>query len=195
MLKQYQNKETNKALTDLLNLFYDDVTVTVRSSREEYLKGLPAGSRVPESGKIYGDAFQREFKNRCASYIAKCESILNPVLDELNEKMTEAPDADAVNVIGLLNMRSHVSKEEIADLIDRYGNNPQAYAAIADIALRHEIMLDRDPHIECIEGISSLKRSLENAFTPAAVERGHASEAFLSMLKMGIDDNFPIPAE
>lgn len=187
------NERTNKELKSILSQFKDSYRIACDSSRNAYMKTLSAGAQVPKEGMIYGEDRRREFESMCAGYRDKALEILNKVGTELREKATEAPSTEAVNSITLLNMRKNITEDEIDNLLTRYGDNPQAWETIVSIARDHDIHAFNDHPIKRqIEAVDGLARTMERTISAQSANGGHASDGFLAMIEMNIDDVFPI---
>lgn len=186
------NEKTNKELKSIISQFKDSYRIACDSSRNEYMKTLSAGARVPKEGILYGNERRQEFESMCAGYRDKALALLNKVLSDLHDKMTEAPSTDAVNSITLLGLRKNISQSEIENLLERYGDNPQAWNTIVSIARDHNISSFGDHPIEGqISDINDLSRSLERVLSTRSAIDGHATDGFLSMVEMQIDEVFP----
>lgn len=186
------NEKVNKELKSIISQFKDSYQIACDSSRNAYMKTLPAGARVPKEGILYGDERRQEFESMCAGYRDKALALLNKVLSDLHDKMTEAPSTDAVNSITLLGLRENISQSEIENLLERYGDNPQAWNTIVSIARDHDIRAFSDHPIEGqISAINDLSRSLERVLSTRSASAGHATDGFLSMVEMQIDEVFP----
>lgn len=186
------NEKTNKELKSIISQFKDSYRIACDSSRNEYMKTLSAGARVPKEGILYGDERRQEFESMCAGYRDKALALLNKVLSDLHDKMTEAPSTDAVNSITLLGLRKNISQSEIENLLERYGDNPQAWNTIVSIARDHNLSYFGNHPIEGqISAINDLSRSLERVLSTRSAIDGHATDGFLSMVEMQIDEVFP----
>ena len=185
------NEKTNKELKSIISQFKDSYRIACDSSRNEYIKTLSAGARVPKEGILYGDERRQEFESMCAGYRDKALALLNKVLSDLHDKMTEAPSTDAVNSITLLGLRKHISQSEIENLLERYGDNPQAWNTIVSIARDHDIHAFNDHPIKRqIEAVDGLARTMERTISAQSANGGHASDGFLYNVK-GCDFSSP----
>lgn len=184
-------KDELKAIT---NRYVDDFNVICERSREERLKTLQPGARVPAQGKLYGDDARNEFKRKADAHRVQAMSIIGNELRALNEKMTAAPSTDAVNTIQLLKMRSNITPEDINVLMMRYGDNSQVRDTLVDIAGQHDIKdykFESNPIRVKAEKLKDLNNSINNSLRLESAERGHASAGFVSFLNAAIDDAFP----
>lgn len=185
------NKQNNE-LKQIMKEYRDTYRVMCDASRDRALKAAAPGTPVPESGKLYGDDVREEFDSRCRDYRSRVRAITGTRADELKRKLTDAPSPEALGAVTLLSMRKDVTREEIEDLIDRYGDNPQAYKTITSIAREREI-LGFDPHpVETeLRAVEDLEHSMIKTLSAHEAERGHAADGFLSMIGMNIDNTFP----
>ena len=197
MLSKYQNERTNKDLKAIMSQFRDSYRSMSESSRMEYMKTLAPGAQVPKEGVIYGDERRSEFETMCRGYRAKASDVIQGAIGDLKKVMTESPSTDAVNTITLLNLRADVTPEEIQDLIGRYGDNVQAYKAIASVANEKGVRGYNLAHpIEiAIRDAEDLERAIERSVSAFSAASGHTSDAFISMIDSQIDSVFPVDGE
>lgn len=192
MFTDYENRKANAELKDILSKFHEDYQITSKASRAQYMNTLPAGRTTPREGVIYGDAIREDFNNRCAEYRARVRKTIDPVIESLKKHMTQAPDAECASVLSLLNMRDHITKTEVDDLVERYGSNPQAYRTIQSIAHKHDISLEDDDLESRVADIETLRDNLNDTLSMRSAEGGHGTEGFLAMMCASIDQNFPV---
>lgn len=189
----YSNEVVNKELKSLLSQFKDSYKMASESSRNEYMKTLVPGAEIPKTGVIYGDNRVREFESMCDGYRGKMKSIIADVSSDLKDKETEAPSTEAVNSITLLSMRKNVTEDEIDNLLTRYGDNQQAWRTINSIAKDHNIHVFRDHENEGkLSRVNDLEANLDRALSASSAISGHASDGYLSMIAMEIDNVFPV---
>lgn len=190
----YLEEKANKELKSILSQFVDAYRMICESSRNAYMKTLSAGDPVPQEGAIYGENFKSEFESMSAGYREKALEIVEKKLSGLRDKATEAPSAEAVNSIALLNMRKDITEDEIDNLLTRYGDNVQVWKTLVSIAKAHDIHVFReDTDLETeIRILTDLEENLEKALSVTSALKGHATEAFMSMVAMDIDRAFPV---
>lgn len=191
MISSIQRKIANEDLKKILAEFQTDYDHTAAMSRQAYIGTLAPGSQLPAEGKIYLDNYRQTFKKSCQKYQDKVHSILDNMVGKLKADVTAAPSTDAVNTITLLNMRDRVGADEIADLMNAYGSNAQAYKALYSVAVRNGIhdYAEMTPTEATLKGIEDLGRSLDKTLTLDSAERGGA---FLSWMGMTIDEALPV---
>ena len=183
------NTRAKQELKTIVSQFADGYKMTAKASRDAYLKTLAPGARVPEDGRIFGDDKRSEFESACKGYRERVHSVISEYLEELHKQETEAPSPEAVNSITLLNMRQNITEEEVGRLLEKYGENAQAYKAIVDIAGAHDLHIwGAHPVSAQIEGAEALEKELSREISLTSAEGGHASEAFVSVLNMDIDN-------
>lgn len=188
----YSNKTVNKELKTIISQFKDSYNMICDSSRAEYMKTLRPGAQIPREGTIYGEESKAEFDSMCSGYREKAREILDGVVSDLKVRLTDAPSAEAVNAISLLNMRKNVTREEVEDLLGRYGDNPQAWRTIASIASEHGVRgIGESATEEQYRDVLGVRNSLERTLYPSSAMAGHAESGYLSMLGAHIDQVFP----
>lgn len=184
--------KANEELKKIMNEYRDTYRVMCDASRDRLMKSAAPGSKVPESGKLYGEDMTAEFSARCQDYRSRVRAITGARAADLKRKLTEAPSSEALGAVTLLSMRKDVTREEIEDLLERYGDNPQAYKTITSIAKDHE-MHGFYPHPAETElrAVEDLEHSMTKIFSAYEAERGRASDGYLSLIGMSIDSAFP----
>lgn len=192
MVSSYKVREANRALKAILTQYKESYDASCKASREAYLQTLPAGSSVPADGRIYGDAAREEFNGKCWDLRAEAKKILDDLSGELRNRVAEAPSADAVNTLTLLNMRHDVTEDEIAELAKRFDNNPQAWKTLKSIAEQNKIHVLREHPIETsLHQLEDIEQTLDSNLNVFSAERGHTSPGFLAMLETQIDNALP----
>lgn len=192
MVFSYKTREANKALKAILTQYKESYDASCKSSRDAYIQSLPAGSSIPKEGQIYGTAARDEFNSKCWDLRAEAKRILDDLSGELRDRVAEAPSADAVNTLTLLNMRHDVTENEIADLAKRFDNNPQAWKTLRAIAEQNDIhVLSEHPIETALHQIEDIEQTLDSNLNVFSAERGHTSPGFLAMLETQIDNALP----
>ena len=189
--RTYKNENTQ--IKGIISQFKDAYRTSCEASRNAYMKTLPSGAPIPKEGVIYGDDYKEEFRSMCCGYRARADEIIDGVIARLKKVMTEAPSSEAVNVVSLLKMRNNLSIEEVRDLLDRYGDNPQTWKAISSIANDHELYVGNHPIYEEMKDVEGLKRSIDKTLTPlnSNYTNTNTRDGFLSILNMQIDGALP----
>lgn len=190
----YLDEKANKELKSILSQFVDAYRIVCENSRNEYMKTLAPGAQIPKEGVIYGEDFKKEFDSMCAGYRNKALEIVEKKLSELRDKATEAPSTEAVNSIALLNMRKDITEDEIDNLLTRYGDNAQVWKTLVSIAKEHDIYTFREINDldEKVQTLVDLEKNLEKTLSVMSALAGHATESFMSLIAMDIDEAFPI---
>lgn len=183
--KTQANQELKKIMSD----FNESYKLVCAQSRDEYIKTLKPGSPLPTEGTIYTENRKSQFSEECNKYRAKAHEIINAHIDELKRKETDAPSTEAVNTITLLKLRDNVSEKEISELLERYGDNPQAYRAINSIAFSHDIKSFGDhPISESLENLEALSSGIDKVIAPW---NKNISDGYIAMFNLQIDSAFP----
>lgn len=185
---------TKTQLKAITKDYADDFKRISERSREERLKTLEPGAKIPASGVLYGDRAKADFKVKADGYRTRANEIIDRELKVLNDKMTAAPSTEAVNTIQLLKMRKNLTEADINPLMERYGDNIQVYDTLRDIAAQHDInsyRLEQNPLRAKAEKLTDLRTSINNNLRVERAERGYASDGFISFLNATIDDALP----
>lgn len=194
MLSVFKREKANSRLKEIIKDYAAEYKQLSELSRSEYIAKLSPGTSVPY--KVYlSPEYKEQFSDKCMNYRNEVHDIISGLCSDLEGEMTKAPDADAVNAITLLSLRSAITEDEVDLLLSKYGNNVQAYRTIKDIAANKGMKNFKDHAIEeeykAIQGIGD---SLERGLTVHGAEHGtSASDGMLSMWSYGIDE--AIPAE
>lgn len=182
----------NKALKDVFARFVKEFEDASRRTRVEFMRTAPAGGIIPEEGKIYGKESREKFEVLCQELRQEVRGLIENEKSIVREEATEAPSVEAVNTITLLNMRKNVTQNDIEDLLERYGDNYQAYKAIASIAKENDIRLFRKHPIEGkLDDLEQLERGLTRVMDITGAESGHISPGFVAIMNMTIDAAIP----
>ncbi len=185
------NKQANTQLKSIISEFRDGYDQICRSSREAYLKTLAPGATVPKEGLIHTTAGHEEFKAMAQKLREKADAIMEEALSSLREKMTAAPSTEAVNTLSVLNLRDDVTEDEIDSLLAKFSDSPQAWQSVLSIAKRAGF---RDflnhPVFDQLRKVEDLQKSLDSALTASSAMTGRATNGFLALLEMQVDDTF-----
>lgn len=168
-LKKYQNE-----ITELNKEFADRFHKAAESSRREAMEGLKPGDPVPATGRIYGEANRRFFEQEAGKIRSRGYDVIERAKAELQKQITEAPRQDAVNAVAMLAHRTNVTRPEVENLLEVYGDNYQTYQAIKDIAAKHEIYVDASGLEKNFSAIDSEARAVSN-WTLTQAENGNAA--------------------
>ena len=180
-----KNEELKKILREYGNAY----KFACDNSRDTLIDTLKPGSRLPEEGKIYGDAFRDQFKKDAAVHRDRALKIVDGEIKAINAKLTAAPSTDAVNSIMMLRMKQHVTRADIDRLMSVYGSNPLAYDTLRDVAYDNGIRdLPENPLTVKAERLTDVRSSIEKTLNIHQAEAGHASDGFLAMMDAVIDD-------
>ncbi len=174
----------NTKLKGIIDDFRKDYNQTAERTREEFMKGLPAGARVPDQGKIYNKDQEQAFRNRAIEYKAQAEAILDDHLKEVHEKMTDAPSSEMTNTIALLSTRGNITNSDIEHLAQRNrenGNNFQVHRALQDLGAKNHVIVPDHELTQQETALNDLKHSISSALTcETAAGRSDAFYAFLA---------------
>ena len=173
----------NYELKVILDKFARDFSQTAESSRNAFMQSAKGGTMIPAPGRIYGNDYKAQFEERCKEYQAKAADILDGIISDVRAKATEAPSAEAVRVVQMLQLRKVLTTAEVYNLLAVYGSNAQAYKAIASVAAEKDVRVGPCPLEEELKALEALKHNLLNTLTLASAEGGHASEGFLGLFK------------
>lgn len=191
MLGNYERQKANKALKQILREYQSSYNAKVKNSRNEYLQSMKPGQQIPSSIPLSSQDRARfeEDIDRCK---AKVADIIKPLHDELEDYITKAPSTEATNTIMMLSLRSNVSETDISSLMSKYGENVQAYKAIRDIAIKHDIrgFNEHEAEVE-LANIDDLSKSIMKTMSTGSAESGHASDGFISIMEVSIDSALP----
>lgn len=190
------NGYANKSLKDIFSQYIDDFAHACTESRNRVIRGMKPGDMLPKDGVIYGDEARAAFMDRCEELKGKAMAILQPELNAVKKAMTDSPPTEAVNTATLLRLRSNVASEEIFDLMDRYGENYQAYKALAAIAADNGVKgIPSHPIEGRAQSIEALAGTFDREINLQRAESGHATRGFASIVEMSIDTTFPAESE
>lgn len=182
----------NYELKVILDKYVQDYTQTAEASRNAFMQSSKGGDMIPAPGRIYGNDYKAQFEERCRGYQAKAEKILDGVIADIRAKATEAPSDEAVRVVQMLQLREDLTADEVYNLLYVYGNNAQAYKAIASVAASKGVRVIPCPIDVELKALEDLKREILKTLTIYSAEGGHANESFMSFFKsISIDAVLP----
>ena len=174
--------------------YADDYKAICEASREECIKSLKPGSRMPATGVLHGEEARAKFRAKADSHRKEAVRIIDNELRILDNKMSAAPSTEAVNSLQVLKMRKKVTANEIESLMMRYGDNSLVHDALCDIAADHDIrtyaVADNPVRVKA-EKLNDLKQNITTSLRLEQAERGHATDGFISFLDAAIDDAIP----
>lgn len=168
-IKKYQNE-----IIKLNQEFADRFHKAAEKSRLEAMEGLKPGDTVPKTGIIYGDANRRFFEQEAGKIRDRGYAVIERARADLQRQITEAPKQDAVNAVAMLAHRTSITRQEVENLLQVYGDNYQAYQAIKDISAKHEIYVDASSLEKSLSAIDSEARAVQS-WTLTQAEHGNAA--------------------
>lgn len=164
-------KKLQKDITALNREFADRFHKTAESSRREAMEGLKPGDPIPPTGRIYGEANRRSFENEAAKIRSRGYALIDKAKADLQRQIAEAPKQDAVNAVAMLSHRTNVTRQEVDNLLQVYGDNYQTYQAIRDIAGKNKIYVEPSAIEKGFSAIAGESRAV-GSFTLADAESG-----------------------
>lgn len=167
-------KKLQNEITALNKEFADTFHKSAEASRMEVMKSLEPGEATPQTGRIYGEDNRKLFEEKAAEIRSKGYSLIEQAKADLQKQITEAPSQDAVNAVSMLSHRTSVTRPEVDNLLQVYGDNYQAYQAIRDIAAQHEIFVESSNLEKSIAAINGESRAVQS-FTLANAESGNVA--------------------
>lgn len=187
----YLSKSTATELKSLISQFRDTFLTTSEASRGVKIRSLNPGEKIPAKGALYDNEHIETFNAYSLSARDRMRNILDKESEDLKKKMAEAPSVEAVNALTVLNMRNNISQDEINSFIDNYGDNYQAYKAIASIASDKGLNTWKSSKVNDIDStlkkIEELRSNLEKALTTSSAMAHHDKNGYYEMLNMMID--------
>lgn len=185
-------QQANYQLKNILDKFAKDYQTTAEASRVAFMQSAKGGDMIPAPGHIYGNDYKARFEDRCRGYQTEAETVLTNIIADARAKATEAPSAEAVRVVQMLQLREELTADEVNNLLSAYGSNAQAYKAIASVAASKGVHVPLCPIDEELEALKDLQRQMANTLTLASAQGGHATDSFLSFFKtMNVDTALP----
>lgn len=181
---------SNNELKQAVNDYIDSYDRAARESRAEYMQTLPAGAQVPAEGRIYTQRARDQFAGVCSSCRAKADAVFSEARKEIDNQVAAAPDADAVNTLSMLKLRSNVPQAELETLAEKYLGNVQTYSALQAIAKNSGHILPDHPIEERRRELDGLQRSINRMFSIPGHSDPAPSRGLAEMISMQIDDVF-----
>lgn len=189
-MSRYDRKMTNEKLKKEFRRYSDEYSRLSKLAKDEYVKTLKPGARVPEKVELSGE-YRNRFEDLVTEIKSNVSGILKPIKKELEDSISEAPSQEALNTIMLLGTRKNINKEELNQIVNRYGDNVQAYNAIKDIAKEHDVYLGNHQVNEDLDYIESINNAALRMSVLDA-NNGHATPGYVSFIEISIDNAFPV---
>lgn len=176
----------------VLNKWYEDYKTITESSRNEYMRSMKAGSTIPETGKIYGDYWQKEYEKSTSKFRDEALQVVKLVKNDFTRAVAEAPSEEALRAIQALEhldygkVETKMECEAIFDaLMEKYGDNYLAHRAIKEKAYEADVTGYTDN--EDMKGLMTCKaveEQIEKAFRVGST----MTDGSISMMEMGINN-------
>lgn len=183
---------TNAKLKQLVNEFVTNYEKSCEASRRTLIEQKAGGESIPMPGHLYGNDAKNAFDDYCVQMREQVATVIEAEIKQLRDSMLQAPPADVVNLITLLDLREDVQLEEITALMDKYGDNEQAFRAIAGVSSRKGLRVYHDsPKKQHLDDCIQLQKTLCDMMSTASAEVGHASRGYAEMVIIQIDLVFP----
>lgn len=185
---------TKTELKSIISQFRDTYNRMSEQSRKNKMNNLEPGAVIPAKGNLYGEEALEQFKSYAESARIRMRQVLDEAETELKKKMVEAPSDEAVNALTVLKMRNNVTQDEINGFLENYGDNYQAYKAIASIAFEKKLNTWESAKVNeidtTLEKMADLRKNLENALTYSDIMAHHDKPGFYEIVNMRIDETF-----
>lgn len=188
-MDKYDRKVINEKLKREFRRYSDTYSKLSEAAKMDYLKTAQPGEKVPERVALSGEYAER-FQNTINDIRVNVDNLLRPIQEKLEASITDAPSQEAANTIALLSTRKHIDQAEIEHLINRYGDNVQAYNAIKDIASEHDVYLMNHQVLSDLKAVKSLADT-PSSFSLMNANSGKATAGMISFVEMSIDSTFP----
>ena len=181
-------QQANYRLKNIIDQFGKDYETACAASLQAFVASSKGGDMLPMPGHIYGNDHKERFEAHCRDVENEAVSIVEEQEAVLSNKLTEAPTADAVNIVQMLALRDDLTEEEVNNLLAKYGDNVQTFKAIVSVAASKGLHNRWTcPQEEKLEDLRALAAAFHRTFTLQSAEVGHASTGFLEMLKLQVD--------
>ena len=185
---------TKTELKSIISQFRDTYNRMSEQSRKNKMNNLEPGAVIPAKGNLYGEEALEQFKSYAESARIRMGHVLDEAETELKKKMVEAPSDEAVNALTVLKMRNNVTQDEINGFLENYGDNYQAYKAIASIAFEKKLNTWESAKVNeidaTLEKMVDLRRNLENTLAYSDIMAHHDKPGFYAIIDMSIDETF-----
>ena len=185
-------QQANYQLKNILDKFAKDYQTTAEASRVAFMQSAKGGDMIPAPGHIYGNDYKARFEERCKGYQAEADGVLSGIIADVRARATEAPREEAVRIVQMLQLREDLTADEVNNLLSVYGDNAQAYKAIASVAASKDVHVPPCPIDEELKALEDLQRDMAKTLTLSSAEGGHVTGNFLSFFaSMNIDPILP----
>ncbi|PWL85464.1 MAG: hypothetical protein DBY17_08740 [Oscillospiraceae bacterium] len=185
------NYTANKELKAVLDAFAAEYKAASETSRIAFMQSMKGGDTIPEPGHLYGNDAKEAFDRKCTELRARAAAVMDTLTAEAQAQLYAAPDRECAAVVDVLRGRTNVTQEEAYGLLVKYGYNALTYRAIASAAAANGMKVDDCPQQARLDALKELQTDLARTITTQSAEVGHATEGFIEMFKMKIDDVLP----
>lgn len=176
-------------LKQILKNYAEAYYTACDESRKEVLATLKPGQIAPADGRIHNVEMRSRFALDSIKYAQRAAEIFESMIRDVKKEMAAPPSTEAVNMISMLKMRTHVSAEEYENLIEQYGSNYQTAKAIRSIAAEHGHGIYTSSDLEGkLHDLEQLSSSFQHTLTLASAERGGLSSGSIAFQEMILDD-------
>lgn len=185
------NYTANKELKAVLDAFAAEYKAASEASRIAFMQSMKGGDTIPAPGRLYGNDAKEAFDRKCTELRARAAAVMDTLTAEAQAQLYAAPDRECAAVVDVLRGRTNVTQEEVHGLLVKYGYNALTYRAIASAAAANGMKVDDCPQKVRLDALKELQADLARTITTPSAEVGHATEGFIEMFKMKIDDVLP----
>ncbi len=182
-------KEIADAVKALHNAWKDDYFRIAEQSRREAQASLaPWETNTYEQDRIYGEKYQKEFRDLSDKYKSEAKEMFSQVRDSVNLLKTWTPSEDALRAVtafGLIdpgNTTKDKYQEDLQLMMSKYGDNYMIAQALADMGHKAGVYIEPHPLAAYSERVTDAEYNLDKSFNAyEAIHRGRdgvMSESF-----------------
>ena len=185
-------------LKEMISSFRAEYEKLCSESRNAYMDTLPAGSKMPPAGVLYGDAFKNAFQEKCDAYRQQAAAIIHLERKTIEDEYAEAPSTEAMNAVAVISARTDLTEREVSAIMERYGGNRLAAAAISNAAKNSGLrVFSSVPSLDALlSDLDRIEGDLRDKFSTSGMARGKGHDSLLAYLidSLGNGDAYKAPA-
>ena len=196
----YAKDRAKAAAKQALQEWHNNFLTTAHASRNEEISLVGAGGRIPDEGRIYGERHRAMFEDYSTQKREAAVKALSDYARELDEKITKAPDDEALRAMQAFALLKNPGKSAPADareayaqrvdqMMNQYGSNVMVYDALQQMAEEAGIY-NFNPHALHAERqqLDNAIRSIERHVNLMSADGGYADGWHFDLMEQAIDN-------
>ena len=172
-----------KAIAEINQRYVDAYTKCYDAAVSEIKAQLSSGQTMPHITGIATEHQRDILREEAQKLRAEAMVHVDKIRDHVSRTKVEAPSESATRFITLMEMRDHVSQDDINEAAAAYGSNYSALRALNHVARQHDLAPYEHPIERTSDIVESLTKSIGRYGTDVKSDPAHVagSMAFINM--------------